>query len=141
MCVNVYPPHVLCGSFFPNFSKATIHLLTHAYPSSNGKCRESFKEMKNMVVKEVLCTPYAMSSAISLVANKTFLSHHLFNEDGQGIVELLKGDKLNETLLKFTPLCSPIICNLISMVKHHPRKMGSIDSILTLKALNPYNYI
>jgi hypothetical protein len=55
--------------------------------------------MKNTVVKKVLCTPNATSSIISLVVNKTFLSDHLFNEDGQVIIELLKGDKLNETVL------------------------------------------
>ncbi len=60
-----------------------------------------------MVVKEVLCMPNVRSSVISLVVSKTFLFHHLFNEDGQGIVKLLKGDKLNETLLKFTALVFP----------------------------------
>jgi hypothetical protein len=52
-----------------------------------------------MVVKKVLCTPIATSSVISLVVNKTFLFDHLFNEDGQGTIELLKGDKLIQAML------------------------------------------
>jgi hypothetical protein len=127
--------------FLPNLSEATIHLLMHAYLIINGKCKELFKEMKNMVVKEILCTHDVTSSTISLVVSKIFLSHHLFNEDGQGVVELLKGHKLNETLLNFTPSCSPIIRNLISMVKHHLKKIGSIDSIMTFNTLSPYDYI
>ncbi len=85
--------------------------------------------------------PNVMSFAIALAASKTFLAHHIFNENGQGIVKLLKGDELNKTILNFSPSCSPNIHNLISSVKHCPRKMGPIDSILTLKAFNPYNYI
>jgi hypothetical protein len=76
-----------------------------------------------------------------LVVSNTFLSRHLFNEGGQFTIKLLKGGKFNETLLKFIAMCSPNIHNLISLVKHHLGKMGSIDSILTLKALSPYNYI
>ncbi len=34
-----------------------------------------------------------------LGVNKTFLSNHLFNEDGQSTIKLPKGDKLNQTLL------------------------------------------
>jgi hypothetical protein len=69
-----------------------------------------------------------------LVVSNTFLFCHLFNEGGQCIVKLLKDGKLNETLLKLIPMCSLNIRNLISLVKHHLGKMGSIDSILTSKA-------
>jgi len=96
---------------------------------------------RDEAIKEVLHTPNAMSFVIALATNKTLLFCHLFNEDGQGTIKFLKGDKLNETLLKFTPLCSPNIHNLISLIKHCPRKMGSIDSILTFMGFSPYNYI
>jgi hypothetical protein len=54
---------------------------------------------------------------------------------------ILKGDKLNQTMLKFVPLCSLNIGNLISSFNHHLGNMGFIDSIITLKAPSHYNYI
>jgi len=60
---------------------------------------------------------------------------------GKGIIEFLKGDKFNETLLKYVPLCPPNIHNFISLVKHCFVKMGSIDSILMFKAFSPSDYI
>jgi hypothetical protein len=77
-------------------------------------CRESFQEMKNMVVDEVYCMPIVTSSAIALSVSKSFLLRVLFNNDGKGRMELLKGEKLNQMLLKFVPLCSPSIHNLIA---------------------------
>jgi hypothetical protein len=68
---------------FPNLSRIAIHLGFHAHPIAKGKCRESFKEMKNIVVNEVYCTPTITTLAIVLLVSKTFLSHHLFNEDGE----------------------------------------------------------
>ncbi len=89
-----------------------------------------------MVIDDV----YRTSSTIALFVNKNFLSRHLFNEDGKGIVELIKGAKLNQTLLKFTLICSLGICNLIASLEHHPNNMGSLDYIFKLKALFGYNY-
>jgi hypothetical protein len=125
---------------FPNLSKAIIHLGTHAHSIANGKCRESFQEMKNMVEDKVCHTPTTTTSTIALFTNKTFLSCHLFKKDGQGLVELLKGEKL-QMLLKFSPLCSPSIRNLIASLKHRPNNFESIDCILKLKALSGYDYI
>jgi hypothetical protein len=50
--------------------------------------KKSFKEMKNMVAKEVLRMPNAASFEITLVASKTLLSCHLFNEyhGGEGVL-------------------------------------------------------
>jgi hypothetical protein len=62
--------------------------------------------MKNMVVNEVCRMPIATISTIVLSTNKTILSRHLFNENGKGL-ELLKGGKLDQTLLKFI-LCAPL---------------------------------
>ncbi len=58
--------------------------------------------MKNMVVDEVCHTP-TTSLTIVLFMNKTSFLRHLFNKDGKSFVELLKGEKLNQTLLKFIP--------------------------------------
>jgi hypothetical protein len=126
LCVDVHLPHVFCGSFFANVSRITIHLHTHAHLVFNGKCRESFEEMKNMVAKKALRIPNVTSFVIALATNKTFFSPHLFNEDGQGTIELLKGDKFHEISLKFILLCSPNIHNIISSVKHRLKKVGFV---------------
>jgi hypothetical protein len=70
-----------------------------------------------MVVEEVLCMPNAMSFTMSLVMNKTCLFRHLFNDYGERLIEFFKGEKLNQTMLKFDPMCSPSICNRISSFK------------------------
>ncbi len=64
-------------------SRATIHFNTHVYLIANDKCREALEKIKGLIKVEVFCTP----NAIALIANKTFLFHHLFNEDGEGLVE------------------------------------------------------
>lgn len=64
------------------FSRASIHLNTHVHLIANDKCREALEKIKGLIEVEVFCTP----NAIALVANKTFLFHHLFNEDGEGLV-------------------------------------------------------
>jgi hypothetical protein len=97
--------------------------------------------MKDMVADEVYCTPIATSSAIIFSMNKTFLFYHLFNEDGQGPMELLKGEKQNQTLLKFAPMCFLGICNLIASLKHHLDNLISFYCIFKLKALFGYDYI
>ncbi len=73
-----------------------------------------------MVANEVCHTPTTTSLTIALFANKSFLSRHLFDEDGKGLVELFKGEKLNQTLLKFIPLCSLGIWNLITSLDRLP---------------------
>jgi hypothetical protein len=92
---------------FPNLSISMIHLGIHLQPIIDGMCRASFQDMKNMVVNEVYHTSTITSLTIALSMSKTFLSRHLFNEDGKGSMEFLKGEKLNQTLLKFIPLCFP----------------------------------
>jgi hypothetical protein len=114
---------------------------THAHLLVDGKCRESFQEMKNMVAKKVCHTPIATTLAITFTTNKKFLFCHLFKEDGEGHVELLKGEKLDQALLKFTPLCFLDIHNFIVSLKHHPSNSSSIDYILKLKAMSSYDFI
>jgi hypothetical protein len=73
-----------------------------------------------MFANEVCHMLITTSSTIALFANKSFLFRHLFNEDGKGLVGLSKGEKLNHTLLKFTPLCSLGIWNLITSLDELP---------------------
>jgi len=94
-----------------------------------------------MLVEKVCRMPISTTLAITLFTSKTFLSHHLFNEDGEGPVEILKGEKLDQTLLKFAPLCFAGICNLIVSLKHHLANLGSIDYIHKLKVLSGYDFI
>jgi hypothetical protein len=54
-----------------------------------------------------------------LNASKTFLAHHLFNENGEGHVEIIQGEKLHNVMDKFQPLYSPNIYNLITSFKHN----------------------
>jgi hypothetical protein len=56
-------------------------------------------------------------------------------------VELFKGEKLDQMLLKFALLCSLGIHNLIVSLKHHLGNFNFIDYILKLKALYGYDYI
>jgi hypothetical protein len=118
---------------FPNLSRATIDLGTHAHPIIDNKCRQSFQDMKNMVVNEICHMPIVITPSIVLSTSKTFFSCHLFNEDGKGPMEFFKGEKLDQMLPKFVPLCSLGIPNLIVSLKHRT-SFGSIDCILKLKA-------
>ncbi len=141
----IYKLEVLkCIMLFINFQifqKPQSTWGTHSHPITKRMCRKSFKEMKDMVADEVYCTPIATSSAIIFSMNKTFLFYHLFNEDGQGPMELLKGEKQNQTLLKFAPMCFLGICNLIASLKHHLDNLISFYCIFKLKALFGYDYI
>jgi uncharacterized alpha/beta hydrolase family protein len=73
-----------------------------------------------MVANEVCHMPTTTSSTIVLFVNKSFHFRHLFDEDGKGLMELFKGEKLNHTLLKFTPLCSLGIWNPITSLDGPP---------------------
>ncbi len=84
-----------------DLSRAAIHLRTHEHFIFEGKCRKSLKEMKNMVIKDVMRMPNVTSFTISLATNTTFLSSHLFNEDGEIPMELLKDGKLNQAMSMF----------------------------------------
>jgi len=93
-----------------------------------------------MVANKVCHTPITTSLAIILFVSNSFFSCYLFNEDGKGFMELFKGEKLNQMLLKFTPLCFPIIHNLFTSLKHCLDNPSSFD-ILKLKTLFGYDFI
>jgi hypothetical protein len=90
---------------------------------------------------EVSHTPSTKTLTITMETNKTFLAEHLLNEDGEGLVEFLKVDKLHQVIDKFMTLCFPNIKNLVASFKHHPSNKGKIDNIITLKFKNVYDYI
>ncbi len=94
-----------------------------------------------MLVEEICHMPISTTLAITLSISKTFLSRHLFNDDGEGHVEVLKDEKLDQALLKFAPLCFDGICNLIASLKHHLGNLGSIDYIHKLNVLSGYDFI
>jgi hypothetical protein len=64
---------------------------------------------------------------------QNLIVEHLFNEDGEGPMEFLKGDKLHQVMDKFTTLCSFNIRNLMALFKHHSDNEGYINTILALK--------
>jgi hypothetical protein len=61
---------------------------------AEGCSREVFKQLQSLVEEEASYTLRVIMLTIALVVIKTFLLEHLLNEDGQGLVEVLKGDKL-----------------------------------------------
>ncbi len=63
------------------------------------------------------------------------------NEDGQGLVEVLKGDKLHQVMDKFIVLLFPIVHNLVASFKHRPWNKSYVSSIYALKVNSDYCYI
>jgi len=64
-------------------------------------CKEVLEEIKVLVEGQVSRTPDVKIFAITLNANKTFLAHHLFNENGEGFMEIFQGEKLDKVMDKF----------------------------------------
>jgi hypothetical protein len=62
--------------------------------------RESSKEMKNMVTDEVYCIIIITTLAIALYMSKTFISRHLFNEDGEGPMVFFQRKKTKSNFVK-----------------------------------------
>jgi len=91
--------------------------------------------------EEVSYTPFVTNFVIDLIKSKTFLFVHLLIEDGDGLVELLQGEKLIEVMDKFIEFYFPNIRNLISSLKHRPRNQGYLFNILGLKYKSGYGYI
>ncbi len=87
-----------------------IHLGTHDHPMAKNMCREVMDQIKALVHENQSYTPLA----IVLATSKTFLSRDLLNEDVDGSMELLKGDKLCQVMDKFTTLCSSNVDNLFA---------------------------
>jgi hypothetical protein len=100
-----------------------------------------FKQIESLVEEEASRTPRATMLAIALAISKTSLSEYLLNEDGQVLVEVLKGDKLCQVMDKFIVLFSPYVWNLVASFKYRLGDIGYISSILAFKTNNGYCYI
>jgi hypothetical protein len=107
-----------------------IHLGKHDHPMVEGHYRENFKQIKSLVEHKVSWTPRATTSTIALVVNNLFFSKHLLNEDGEGLVEVLKGNKLHQMMDMFIALFLPNVWNFLAPFKHRPRNRWYIFSIL-----------
>jgi hypothetical protein len=104
---------------------------------AKGRSKEAFDHVNSLVKEEVFHTPRATMSTIVLAVSKTFI-FELLNEDGEGIVEVIIGDKLRQVMDKFIVLFSPNIHNLVASFKHQPRNKRYIFNIFFLKANNGY---
>jgi hypothetical protein len=71
-----------------NLTWVAIYLSTHEHHVIKGRCRD-VEQVKALVHDKMSHSLSATPSAIMLVASKYFLSKHLFNEDVEGLVELL----------------------------------------------------
>jgi hypothetical protein len=58
-------------------------------------------ETRRLIAEEVNRTPDAKIFVISLSASKNFLATHLFDESGDGLMELLRGEQLEKIQDKF----------------------------------------
>jgi hypothetical protein len=76
------------------------------------------REVKSLVEEEVSRTLGAITLTIALATSKTFLCMHLLNKDGEGLVEVMKGNKLCQVMDKFITLASPNVHNLVTSFKH-----------------------
>jgi hypothetical protein len=59
---------------------------------AEGCSREVLNQIKSLVEEEVSHTLGAITSSIALATSKTFLSVHLLNKDGEGLVEAMPSD-------------------------------------------------
>jgi hypothetical protein len=86
-----------------------MHLGTHDHLVAEVILEKFSIQVKSLVNEEVFRTSEVIVLTIALTTSKTFISEHLLNEDGEGIVEILKGDKLRQMMDKFIMLFSPNI--------------------------------
>jgi len=89
----------------------------------------------------VFSTPWATQLAIALAVSKSLFFEHMLNKDEKGLVEVLKGKKLQQMMDKFITLFLPNVQNLVASFKHWSWNKGYISSILAFKANNGYDYI
>ncbi len=102
----------------PLITRVAIHLGVHKHHVADGKCRESMNEIIRLIIEEVDRTPDVKISVISLGASKTFLTMHLLDDSGNGIVELLNNKQLEQIQDKLSKLNLPNVCNLVATFKH-----------------------
>ncbi len=77
--------------------RMTIHLHgVHKHLVANGKCKETMDEIKRLIIEDVNRTHDAKIFAIFMNVNNTFLVKLLLDDNGNGIMELLDGEKLEQ---------------------------------------------
>jgi ABC-type methionine transport system ATPase subunit len=81
--------------------RVVIHLNTHEHPVAKGMCKDVSEEIKVLVKGQVFHMPKGKISTIVLNPSRAFLAHHLFNEDGERLMETLQGEKLDKVINKF----------------------------------------
>jgi hypothetical protein len=79
----------------------------HDHMVVEGHFRKVIEQFKPPVEEDVSCTPRATLLAITLTTNKKFIFKHLLNEDGKGLIEVLKGNNLHQMMDKFIVLSLP----------------------------------
>jgi hypothetical protein len=84
-----------------SLSRATIHFGTHEHLVAEDMCREALEEIKVLVEGYVSHSLDAKIFVITLNVSTTFLAHSLVNENGEGHVEILQGEKLDKVMDKF----------------------------------------
>ncbi len=87
--------------------RVVIYLGIHKHPMADGKCKKFVNKTKRLITKEVNHMFDAKIFVISLSASKTFLVTHLFDDNGDGPMELLKGEQLKHIQDKFFELNLP----------------------------------
>ncbi len=88
-CVNTFPYHIYYVIHkFQSLSRVVIHLGTHEHHVVEGMCREYLEEIKVLVEGQVFHTLNTKIFTIALNASKAFLAHHLFNDNGEGRMEI-----------------------------------------------------
>ncbi len=117
-----------------NLTRMAIHLGLHDHPMVKGRSRKVFEQVKSLIEEEAFHT----LKAIAFAVNKFFLSKHLLNGDGQGPVEVLKGDKLCQVMDKFLALFSPNVHNLVTSFKRRLRNRRYVSNIFILKVNSGY---
>jgi len=106
-----------------------------------GRFKEVVEQVKSLIKEEVLRTPKVTTLVIVLATSKTFILEHLLNKDGEGLVEVLKGEKLRQVMDKFIALFLPNVWNLVAFFKHRPRNRRYVSNILTLKTNSGFDHI
>jgi hypothetical protein len=69
---------------------AYIHFGLHNHPIAKGDYRESMEVVKKLIIDEVMWMPNTKISSIQLVVSKEFLSQHLFANDNDTFVLLIR---------------------------------------------------
>jgi hypothetical protein len=73
-----------------------IHFKVHKHLVANGKCKESVDKTKRLITKEVDHTPDMEISTILLCVNKTLLIRHVLDDSGDGTMEILDDEELEQ---------------------------------------------